>query len=58
MNNQGMLSLQMGTVTGAVDDLLHGYDQLVATLPNLAEKVSMIQGNTETMANELEVSPQ
>jgi hypothetical protein len=51
----GPLSLQMGAVTGAVDDLVHGYEQLVHTLPSLSGKIAHMHSNTENMANELGV---
>jgi hypothetical protein len=56
MSGDGLLSLQMGAVTGAVDDLIHGYDQLVSSLPLLAQKVNGMQSETEMMANRLEVA--
>lgn len=50
------LSLQMGSVTGAVDDLMQGYSALVESLPALATRVSKMTLNTEGMAKELEVN--
>jgi len=54
--NAGPLALQMGDVTGAVDDLVHGYEQLVHTLPDLTEKIIDVYADTEQMAKQLEVS--
>jgi len=51
----GPLVLQMGAVTGAVDDLVHGYEQLVHALPNLTETISNVHADTEQMAKALEV---
>ena len=53
----GPLALQMGTVTGAVDDLVHGYEQLVGALPSLSEQVQHMHHGTATLAKDLEVSP-
>ncbi len=53
--NYGPLALQMGTVTGAVDDLVHGYEQLMHTLPELSQKVAQMHSGTENMAIDLEV---
>lgn len=53
--NAGPLALQMGDVTGAVDDLIHGYEQLVHTLPDLTEKIIDVYADTEQMAKQLEV---
>jgi hypothetical protein len=51
----GPLSLQMGTVTTGVADLVHGYEQLVNKLPDLTETVLNVHANTEQMTKELEV---
>ena len=45
----------MGVVTGAVDDLIHGYEQLVHTIPTLSNRVNLMQMNTENLAIDLEV---
>lgn len=49
------LSLQMGTVTAAVDDLVHGYEHLVHSLPNVSKNLMQMHGHTEDMARNLEV---
>ena len=54
-NKAGPLSMQMGVVTGAVDDLVHGYEQLVHSLPNLTEQIGNVHADTEQMAKQLEV---
>ena len=54
-DNYGPLSLQMSSVTGAVDDLVHGYEQLVHSLPNLTSQVANVHADTEEMAKHLEV---
>ena len=51
----GPLALQMGSVTGAVDDMIHGYEQLVQTMPKLSENVQAMHYRTEGMAKLLEV---
>ena len=43
----GPLALQMGSVTGAVDDLIHGYEQLVHTMPTLSNNVLQMHSKTE-----------
>ena len=52
--SKGPLSLEMGAVTSAVDDLVSGYESLVATLPEVAQRVNDIQSGTECMAHRLE----
>ena len=52
----GPLALQMGSVTGAVDDLIMGYEEIVKSLPAVAEKVSQMHHGTTNLATELEVS--
>lgn len=51
----GPLALQMGTITGAVDDLVHGYEHLVHSLPNLTSQICNVHADTEQMAKQLEV---
>ena len=41
-------------VDGAVRDLVHGYDSIISTLPNVATRVKQMQAATEDMANTLE----
>jgi hypothetical protein len=41
-------------VDGAVVDLVNGYDSIIDTLPNVAERVKQMQTATEDMANTLE----
>jgi hypothetical protein len=53
----GPLSLQVGSITGAVDDLVHGYEQLVHSLPNLTNQITNVHADTEQMAKQLEVPP-
>ena len=45
-------------MTGAVDDLIHGYESLVHSIPSIASKVKDAHKNTEEMAKELEVKNQ
>lgn len=52
----GPLALQMGNITGVVDDLVHGYEQLVHSLPNLTNQICNVHSDTEQMAKQLEVS--
>jgi len=51
----GPLSLQVGSVTSAVEDLITGYEHIVEALPNLTEKVAVVHNGTKAMAEELEV---
>lgn len=51
----GPLALQMGSITGAVDDLVHGYEQLVHTIPNITTQICNVHADTEQMAKQLEV---
>ncbi len=53
--SRGPLALEMGLVTGAVDDLISGYESLVTALPDVAQRVNDIQNGTEDMAKRLEV---
>lgn len=53
--SRGPLSMEMGAITGAVDDLVSGYESLVTALPDVAQRVSDIQNGTEDMAKRLEV---
>ena len=46
----------MGGITGAVDDLVHGYETLVQSLPNLSKQIINVHADTEQMAKQLEVS--
>lgn len=46
--------LEMDTMTGRMEDLVHGYDSVVATLPNVALRVNEMTRATEGMAQELE----
>jgi hypothetical protein len=41
-------------IDGAVVDLVHGYDSIIDTLPNVAQRVKQMQTATEDMANTLE----
>lgn len=52
----GPLTLQMGGVTHAVDDLIHGYETLVHSLPTISKTVGDMHQNTEALAKHLEVS--
>jgi hypothetical protein len=54
-DDYGPLSLQVGSITGAVDDLVHGYEQLVHSLPNLTNQITNVHADTEQMAKQLEV---
>lgn len=49
------LALQMGAVTGAVDDLVSGYEHLVGSLPAVSQQIANMNLETETMAQELQV---
>ncbi len=53
--SRGPMSVSMGLVTGAVDDLMSGYESLVTSLPDVAQRVSQMQNGTEDMAKRLEV---
>lgn len=53
---RGPLSIEMGAITGAVDDLVSGYESLVTALPDVAQRVNDMQNGTEDMAHRLEVS--
>ena len=53
--SRGPLAVDVGLVTGAVDDLVSGYESLVQALPDVAHRVSQIQNGTEDMAKRLEV---
>lgn len=55
IDDYGPLSLQMGSVSTGVADLVHGYEQLVTRLPDLTETVLNVHANTEQMTKELEV---
>ena len=55
MGDHGALSLQMGSVTGAVNDLIHGYEQLVHSLPAVSHNIVQMHSRTEDMAKDLEV---
>ncbi|KAJ1433366.1 hypothetical protein B484DRAFT_478373 [Ochromonadaceae sp. CCMP2298] len=50
----GPMSLQMGGVTSAVDDLVHGYETLVTSLPTLSRTVMSVHAETEEMAKSLQ----
>lgn len=54
-NRTGPLSLQVGQVTSAVDDLITGYEHIVDSLPQVASKVSEMHHGTTALAEELEV---
>ena len=41
-------------IDSAVVDLVHGYDSIIDTLPNVAQRVKQMQTATEDMANTLE----
>ena len=41
-------------MTGRMEDLVHGYDSVIATLPNVAVRVNEMTRATEGMAQELE----
>jgi hypothetical protein len=49
-----MSLLSSNTVGGALDDLVHGYDKLIDTLPIVTERVTQIHNDTEDMAIQLE----
>ena len=53
---RGPLSMEMGAITGAVDDLVSGYESLVTALPDVAQRVNVMQNGTEDMAHRLEVT--
>lgn len=55
VSDYGPLALQLGGVTSAVDDLVHGYEHLVHTLPDLTSKITSVHADAEQMAKELEV---
>lgn len=55
MKAHGPLSLQVGAITGAVDDLVHGYEHLVESLPNVSKQVMNMHYTTEELAKGLEV---
>jgi len=45
---------EMDMMTGRLEDLVHGYDSVIATLPNVALRVNEMSRATEGMAQELE----
>jgi hypothetical protein len=45
----------MGRVTGAVADLVDGYDMLAEKLPEISSKILEMQSGAESMARNLEV---
>ena len=47
--------MELGAITGAVDDLVSGYESLVTALPDVSQRVSDMQHGTEDMAKRLEV---
>jgi hypothetical protein len=49
------LSLQAGSVTSAVDELISGYESIVDALPSVAYKVSEMHSGTKALAEDLEV---
>ena len=55
MSNSQALALKSDEVNSAVGDLIENYEALVEKLPELAEKVSNMQNNTERMARKLGV---
>lgn len=55
--SRGPMAIEMGMVTGAVDDLVSGYECLVTALPDVAQRVNDMQNGTEDMAHRLEVFP-
>lgn len=55
MSNSQALALKSDEVNSAVGDLIENYETLVEKLPELAEKVSNMQNNTERMARKLGV---
>ena len=46
--------LSFHNVSGAVDDLVNGYESLVQSIPSLAQKVASMSQGTENMAKHLE----
>jgi hypothetical protein len=55
MSSDRPLTLQVGQVTSAVDDLVDGYERLLQKIPELAVQLSDIQSGTLNMANDLQV---
>lgn len=51
----GPMSLQMGTITHAVGDMIMTYEQLIDTLPRVAENVAKMQDGVELMYKQTEV---
>ena len=49
------VTLQLGAVSYAVDDLMHGYDTLISKLPKVNDKLATIQYGTQKLASDLEV---
>jgi hypothetical protein len=47
-------NFDLRNVSGAVGDLVHGYDVVVSALPNVADKVVEMHVKTENLAKELE----